>query len=713
MALSFILRGEDQVTPMIAPDSNAPTPTVMSLAGSPNIQSNNPSTGEKTFSSLDPSGSSPSGFGHNNRKSSRDFKDSSRYGEPDPEKIDDALQREKFNQDHPLYNDLAPEDSYVNGIYWADLPGSEKRSWVNSQSNVEAKREIQHIWGMFKKDPLSPLSVYTKKYVMGGFGLFTEGYALFSIGNLSALYRAVWPACWKTHQVCDANWIAAVDYLQIIGIIFGQILVGIEGDWVGRKTGLVQDALVMTLGLVMLTASWGTSLQGWVICYGFSQFFYGIGVGGEYPMTSTTAMESKSVAGSQKDDKLHRGRNVVLAFLMQGWGQLFNQGILIILLLIFHHSANPPYSEVSAQWTFRVSFAVMAVMTLWLAYFRYYKKQYSSAALKKSKKNSRVNQSGYDLHSLKLVSTHFAGRLIGTTTGWLFNDFLFYGNKLFASTFINIISPSSVGNVVTTWNWNLVNIGVSLVGYYMAALLIDHKFYGRKRMQIIGFLGDGVLFLIAAIWYKELSSPAHIRGFQTIYYLSSFFQQFGPNCTTFLLAAEVFPVSVRATAHGLSAASGKLGALLPAIIYNYVDTRTRFWIVWPFGIAGVIVTWLFIPDTTGLDLREQDRYWAFVREGRAKEYHGIAVHPRHLSLWEKVVLKRHLAYDPEKDRHQRVKELKMMWEEKKRLQAEEAHEHEQDHEEEGELSHSAFHHFNAVHEKRSTGQSSTSTITEE
>jgi hypothetical protein len=35
-------------------------------------------------------------------------------------------------------------------------------------------------------------------------------------------------------------------------------------------------------------------------------------------MTSTTAMESKQMVGSQTDDKLHRGRNVVLAFLMQG-----------------------------------------------------------------------------------------------------------------------------------------------------------------------------------------------------------------------------------------------------------------------------------------------------------------------------------------------------------------------------------------------------------
>jgi hypothetical protein len=69
---------------------------------------------------------------------------------------------------------------------------------------------------------------------------------LFSIGNLSALYKAVWPQCWSTHEVCNANWIAAVDYLQIIGIIVGQIMVGFEGDWIGRKFGLVQDALIMT-----------------------------------------------------------------------------------------------------------------------------------------------------------------------------------------------------------------------------------------------------------------------------------------------------------------------------------------------------------------------------------------------------------------------------------------------------------------------------------
>jgi MFS family permease len=102
------------------------------------------------------------------------------------------------------------------------------------------------------------------------------------------------------------------------------------------RFGLVQDALIMTLGLVMLTAMWGLNLNGWIICYGWSLFIYGFGVGGEYPMTSTTAMEYKegvqNWAVDQRDDKLHRGRNVVLAFLMQGWGQMFNvSGVGVVL----------------------------------------------------------------------------------------------------------------------------------------------------------------------------------------------------------------------------------------------------------------------------------------------------------------------------------------------------------------------------------------------
>ena len=39
-------------------------------------------------------------------------------------------------------------------------------------------------------------------------------------------------------------------------------------------------------------------------------------------------------------------------------------------------------------------------------------------------------------------------------------------------------------SVMENYLWNLCNVGVSLVGYNMAALFIDYKWYGRKRMQV-------------------------------------------------------------------------------------------------------------------------------------------------------------------------------------------------------------------------------------
>ena len=46
-------------------------------------------------------------------------------------------------------------------------------------------------------------------------GLFTEGYVLFSIGNLKSLFQKAWPACWTAHTACTAVWTQSTDYLQV------------------------------------------------------------------------------------------------------------------------------------------------------------------------------------------------------------------------------------------------------------------------------------------------------------------------------------------------------------------------------------------------------------------------------------------------------------------------------------------------------------------
>ena len=379
-------------------------------------------------------------------------------------------------------------------------------------------------------------------------------------------------------------------------------------------------------------------------------------------MTATSGMENAVGSGkvSTREDRLHRGRKVVSAFLMQGWGQFLNVIILIILLLIFHHgSGNPPYSTVSAQWTYRISFAIPAVGTAWLVYYRVYKMTAASKQLAVAKKKSHVT--GYDTKSLGLTVQYFGFRLVATTFTWFANDVFFYGNKIFASEFISVITPHNK-SVIVGWLWTLCNSGVSLIGYYLASFLIDNKLYGRKWMMVVGFVCDFILFTIPAFNFDYYTSKAGVHSFQAMYFLSSFFNQFGPNCVTFLVAAEVYPTSVRATAHGISAACGKAGALLAAVLYNYIDTKTKFLFVTWWGLAGGIVTLLFMPDTTGLDLKEQERRWAYIRAGRPQDYHGVAVHPKHLSWWERFrgVGK---AYDPTEDYEQKLHELRGEWEE--------------------------------------------------
>jgi hypothetical protein len=127
---------------------------------------------------------------------------------------------------------IRPDDSYTKeGTYWADLPLMKKIGFINAQNNTEAKRELSGIWAMIKEDPLSPISFYFANYVLPGAGLGLEGYVLFSIGTISPLLDAAFPECWSDATICNKQWINAVDYLEVIGIIVGQVLVGVLGDW--------------------------------------------------------------------------------------------------------------------------------------------------------------------------------------------------------------------------------------------------------------------------------------------------------------------------------------------------------------------------------------------------------------------------------------------------------------------------------------------------
>lgn len=67
----------------------------------------------------------------------------------------------------------------------------------------------------------------------------------------------------------------------------------------------------------------------------------------------------------------------------------------------------------------------------------------------------------------------------------------------------------------------------------------------------------------------------------------------------------MYPAPIRSTAHGISAATGKVGSILVVVWLNYLGNRNKFWITWPFALLGAIICWVFVADNTGLDLAEQ------------------------------------------------------------------------------------------------------------
>lgn len=99
----------------------------------------------------------------------------------------------------------------------------------------------------------------------------------------------------------------------------------------------------------------------------------------------------------------------------------------------------------------------------------------------------------------------------------------------------------------------------------------------------------------------------------------------GPNVTTFLLPVELFPTRVRATAHGIAAASGKCGAVLTAFAFGAV--------VDGIGLAGTLglfsgimalaaLITLMIPETKGRSLDDLENEVLYRRSGGVSTSEG-------------------------------------------------------------------------------------------
>jgi PHS family inorganic phosphate transporter-like MFS transporter len=161
--------------------------------------------------------------------------------------------------------------------------------------------------------------------------------------------------------------------------------------------------------------------------------------------------------------------------------------------------------------------------------------------------------------------------LLGTAGSWFFLDVAYYGLGLNNSIILGAIGYTGGGNVYETFyrtalgNLVLVCAG-ALPGYWVSVATIDTL--GRKPIQIMGFAMLTALFVVIGFAYNVLPT----NGLFALYVIAQFFFNFGPNTTTFIVPGECFPTRYRSTSHGVSAATGKLGAVIAQVVFGPLRT---------------------------------------------------------------------------------------------------------------------------------------------
>jgi len=426
-------------------------------------------------------------------------------------------------------------------------------------------------------DNSSLSSFHLKAMITSGMGFFTDAYDLFIIGVVLAILTPLWHL--------NALDVSLLGSTSLIAAALGSLIFGRLADRLGRKFVYGYELVVLAIGAI------ASALSPNVLFLLIFRFILGLGIGGDYPVSATLM--------SEYANRRDRGKLITMVFSMQGLGLILGPLVAIVLLL----------AGINHDLIWRIMLALGAVPALATFYLRRQiaetprfvltmQGKFEDAArtvdMLTKKQNGRSDaasmttqtvdpQQGQQREDLApgdgsvqqkqnrvkswlylLLTPRYLRWLIGTAGAWFLLDVAYYGTTISSPLVLKALNTHS--NLVTNMFYTLIIFVVAaLPGYIVAALTIDRL--GRKWIQCVGFAMMALAYGLIAVapGLSTITLP-----FLLVYGVSYFFTEFGPNVTTFVYPAEIFPVMVRTTAHGIAAALGKVGAFIGAFAFPYL-----------------------------------------------------------------------------------------------------------------------------------------------
>ncbi|PBK75506.1 phosphate permease [Armillaria solidipes] len=477
---------------------------------------------------------------------------------------------------------------------------------------------------------------HVKVCAVAGVGFFTDAYDIFAINIGATMIGYVY----GKDQKLNANQDLGLKVATPVGTLFGQLLFGWLADHLGRKRMYGVELILMiiaTFGQTVSGSGPAVNILGVLIVW---RFLMGVGIGGDYPLSAIISSEFASTR--------IRGRMMNAVFASQGWGNFTASLVALIITAAFKsallNDTPPNYDTVDYMW--RLLIGIGCVPGVIALYFRLTIPETPRFTMDVER---NIQQATADIENVLTTgkshenpdaviqraeapratwadfTSHFGkwenGKvLIGTAYSWFALDIAFYGLGLNSSIILQAIgfgTPLTSGSQKVYENLKNISIGNLILsaaglipGYWVCFLFIDS--WGRKPIQLMGFIMLTIIFVIMGFAYDALTkTKSASNAFVFLYCLANFFQNFGPNTTTFVIPGEVFPTRYRSTAHGISAASGKLGAIVAQVGFarlkdiggtnNFVKHILEIFAL--FMLTGIFST-LLLPETKNKTLEE-------------------------------------------------------------------------------------------------------------
>ncbi|CAN0886341.1 Low affinity inorganic phosphate transporter 1 [Linum grandiflorum] len=471
-------------------------------------------------------------------------------------------------------------------------------------------------------------------------GFFTDAYDLFCISLVAKLLGRIYyhhSGSLKPGTL-PPGVSAAVNGVALSGTLAGQLFFGWLGDKLGRKKVYGMTLMLMVICSVASGLSMGKHPKAVISTLCFFRFWLGFGIGGDYPLSATIM--------SEYANKKTRGAFIAAVFAMQGFGILTGGLFAIVVSTSFNARFKAPAYEDNAErstveqadYVWRIILMVGALPAGLTYYWRMKMPEtarYTALIAKNAKQaaddmakvlqqeiepeEDKIEQIGaaadYGLFSKEFLRRHGL-HLLGTSSTWFLLDIAFYSQNLFQKDIFSAIGwipPAQTMNAIEevfriARAQTLIALCSTVPGYWFTVALIDK--IGRFTIQLMGFFFMTVFMFALAIPYDHWTHRENRIGFVVMYSLTFFFANFGPNATTFVVPAEIFPARVRSTCHGISAAAGKVGAMVGAFGFLYLaqnkekaKAENSLLVLGVVNFLGMAFTFL-VPESKGKSLEE-------------------------------------------------------------------------------------------------------------